>query len=173
MSTPTTTETPTASPPERDLGQLGLAALLVVLGLVTLYDASTLEVGFGDAVGPRVFPYVIGTGLLVVGVLLALATWRGSKPEPDAGEDVDLSEPADWLTVAKLVAVILVVIATVNVLGWAIAGAVLFAGSAWSLGSRTLLRDVITGLVLAVASWYAFHVGLGIPLTPGVLDGIL
>jgi len=35
------------------------------------------------------------------------------------------------------------------------------------------VRDVIVGLVLAVASWYAFYVGLGIPLTPGVLDGIL
>ena len=33
--------------------------------------------------------------------------------------------------------------------------------------------DVIVGLVLAVASWYGFVVGLGIPLTPGVLDGIL
>jgi len=170
----TTTPDPAAdTTPGRDLGQLGLCALLLVLGAVTLYDASTLEVGFADVVGPRVFPYVIGTGLVVVGVLLTVATWRGSVPEPDGGEDVDLTEPADWLTVLKLVAVVLVVIATVDVLGWAVSGAVLFAGAAWALGSRTLVRDVLVGIVLAVASWYVFFVGLGIPLTPGVLDGIL
>ncbi|MEI7056757.1 tripartite tricarboxylate transporter TctB family protein [Nocardioides sp. CCNWLW239] len=156
-----------------DVGQFGLAAFLVVVGIYTIVDAAGLEVGFADPVGPRVFPYVIGSGLVVVGVLLAVATARGSQPEPEEGEDVDLSQSADWLTVTKLVAVLLLTVATVNLLGWAISGALLFVGAAWSLGSRTLVRDVLVGLVLAVASWYAFHVGLGIPLTPGVLDGIL
>lgn len=156
-----------------DVAQYGLALFLVVVGIYTVIDATGLEVGFADPVGPRVFPYVIGAGLVLVGVLLAVATARGSQPEPEEGEDVDLSSSADWLTVLKLVAVLLFTVATVNLLGWAISGAVLFAGAAWSLGSRTLVRDVIVGLVLAVASWYAFYVGLGIPLTPGVLDGIL
>jgi putative tricarboxylic transport membrane protein len=161
-----------AQPVQRrvDLGQYGLAAFLVVIGIYTIVDAAGLEVGFADPVGPRAFPYVIGTGLVLVGLLLVVATARGSQPEPEDGEDVDLSSSADWLTVLKLVAVLLFTVATVNLLGWAISGAVLFAGAAWSLGSRTLVRDV---LVLAIASWYAFYVGLGIPLTPGVLDGIL
>lgn len=60
-----------------------------------------------------------------------------------------------------------------NFLGWAITGAVVFAGCAWSLGSRTVLRDVLVGAVLSVASWYFFYVALGVPLTPGILDGIL
>jgi putative tricarboxylic transport membrane protein len=159
--------------PGIDRAQYGLAALLAVVGAYTVYDAGSLDVGFADPVGPRVFPYVIGGGLLVLAVLLVLATRRGSRPEPDAGEDVDLSQRPDWATVAKLVAVLLLTIATVDLLGWAISGALLFAGSAWVLGSRTVLRDVIVGVVLAVGSWYGFHVGLGIPLTPGVLDGIL
>ncbi|MDN4174140.1 tripartite tricarboxylate transporter TctB family protein [Nocardioides sp. SOB77] len=159
--------------PRRDLAQLGLAAVLAVVGGLTVYDATTLGTGFADPVGPRVFPYVIGTGLVVLAVLLAVATLRGDVPEAEGGEDVDLTSPADWLTVVKLVAVLLFTIATVDLLGWAISGAVLFAGAAWSLGSRTLLRDVLVGAVLAVASWYAFYVGLGIPLAPGILDGIL
>jgi len=159
--------------PRRDLSQLGLAALLAVLGAYTVYDATTLEVGFGDPVGPRVFPYAVGGALLVLAVLLVLATLRGDVPEPEGGEDVDLTQPADWVTVTKLVGVLAVTIATVNLLGWAISGAVLFAGAAWCLGSRTPVRDVIAGVVLAVASWYAFYVGLGIPLSAGILDGVL
>lgn len=181
MSAPEAHETPDAhrapetQPARRrvDLGQYGLAAFMIVIGIYTVFDAARLEVGFADPVGPRAFPYLIGTGLVLVGALLVVATARGAQPEPEEGEDVDLSSSADWLTVLKLVAVLLFTVATVNLLGWAISGGLLFAGAAWSLGSRTLVRDVIVGLVLAIGSWYAFYVGLGIPLTPGVLDGIL
>jgi len=170
-TTPESTTAPEA--PRRDLAQLGLAAALAVVGAVTVWDASTLDVGFADPVGPRVFPYLVGAGMLVISVLLAVITLRGSIPEAEGGEDVDLTQRADWLTVARLVGVLLFTIATVNALGWAVSGGVLFAGASWSLGSRTVIRDVIVGVVLAVASWYAFYVGLGIPLTPGILDGIL
>jgi putative tricarboxylic transport membrane protein len=169
----TTDPTTTAAGGAVDRSQYALAGLLAVVGAYTLVDASSLDVGFADPVGPKVFPYVIGAGLLVLAALLAVATSRGSLPEPEAGEDVDLTQRPDWLTVTKLVGVLLFTIATVNLLGWALTGVVLFAASARVLGSRTTIRDVLVGIVLAVGSWYAFYVGLGIPLTPGVLDGVL
>jgi putative tricarboxylic transport membrane protein len=157
----------------RDLAQLGLAAVTALVGAYTLYDASTLQVGFADPVGPRVFPYVVGSGLLVSSLLLVVAALRGDRPEAEGGEDVDLDVHADWVTVGKLVAIIGITIVTVGFLGWAISGAILFVGATWALGSRTLIRDVIVGCVLSVGSWYAFYVGLGIPLSAGILDGIL
>ena len=156
-----------------DRGQFALAALLVALGGYTVYDATTLNVGFGDPVGPRAFPYVVGSVLLCLGVLLAVVTARGDLPEAEEGEDVDLTHPADWPTLGKLLVVLVFTAATIGVLGWAVNGAILFAGSAWALGSRTLIRDVLVGIVLSVGSWYAFYVGLDIPLSPGILDGIL
>jgi putative tricarboxylic transport membrane protein len=174
MSSTTHPVTPdSGTAPQRDLAQIGLAAITAVVGAYTIYDASTLQVGFADPVGPRLFPYAVGTGLLVTSVLLVVSALRGDLPEAEGGEDVDLGVRADWVTVAKLVGIIGVTIATVGFLGWAISGAILFAGSTWALGSRTLVRDVIVGAVLSVASWYAFYVGLGIPLSAGILDGIL
>jgi len=177
VSTPLDTPTPAAesprSAPDRDLAQLGLAALLVVVGAYTFWEATTLRVGFGDPVGPRAFPYVIGAVTVLLGVLLAIATLRGDVPEAEGGEDVDLRHPADWVTVLKLVGVFLFTVLTISFLGWAVSGALLFVGSAWSLGSRTLVRDVIVGLVLSVASWYFFHEGLGVILPAGILDGVL
>ncbi|NPC43368.1 tripartite tricarboxylate transporter TctB family protein [Nocardioides sp. zg-1230] len=179
MSTPLDTHpgTPgspaTTAEPRRDLAQLGLAAALVVVGAYTVYDATTLRIGFGDPVGPRVFPYVIGAVTVLLGVLLVLATLRGDVPEAEGGEDIDLHQPADWVTVGKLVGVLMFTVLTISFLGWAISGAILFVGSAWSLGSRTLVRDVIVGLVLSVSSWYAFHEGLGVILPAGILDGVL
>ena len=156
-----------------DRSQYLLAAALLAVGIYTIIDARGLNVGFGDPVGPRVFPYVIGTGMVVLSVLLAVATARGDVAEAEAGEDIDLTTPPDWLTVGKLVGILVLNLLLVNLLGWAISGALLFAGSAWALGSRTLLRDLLVGAVLSVASWYFFYVALGVPLTPGILDGIL
>ena len=173
LDTPTTPAAPGNTGPDRDMAQLGLAALLVVVGAYTLYDATTLRVGFGDPVGPRLFPYVIGAVTVVLGLLLVVATLRGDVPEGEGGEDVDLRQPADWVTVLKLVGVLLFTALTISFLGWAVSGALLFVGAAWSLGSRTLVRDVIVGLVMSVSSWYFFHEGLGVILPAGILDGVL
>lgn len=156
-----------------DPAQYGLAAVLAVVGLYTLIDARGLTVGFGDPVGPRLFPYVIGAGMIVLAVLLAVATARGDVGEGEAGEDIDLTSPADWVTVGKLVGILVLNLLLVNLIGWAITGALVFAGCAWALGSRTLVRDLIVGAVMSVGSWYFFYVGLDVPIPPGILDGIL
>ena len=174
----TSLDTPDAPPaaapaPERDLPQLGLAAMLVVVGAYTFYDATTLRVGFGDPVGPRLFPYVVGAVTVALGLLLVLATLRGDVPQAEGGEDVDLRQRADWVTVLKLVGVLLFTVLTISFIGWAVIGALLFVGSAWALGSRTLVRDVIVGFVLSILSWYFFHEGLGVILPAGILDGVL
>jgi putative tricarboxylic transport membrane protein len=156
-----------------DKAQYGLAAVLAAVGAYTLIDARGLNVGFGDPVGPRVFPYAIGIGMILLAVGLAVATSRGDVGEAEAGEDIDPTSPADWATVGKLVGILVLNLLLVNVLGWAITGAFLFAGCAWALGSRTLVRDVIVGAVLSVGSWYFFYSGLDVPLPPGILDGIL
>ena len=156
-----------------DKAQYGMAALLAALGLYTVFDATTLKVGFADPVGPRVFPYVIGSVMVLLGILLAVATARGDRGEPEGGEDVDLDARPDMVTVLKLVGILVFNIATIDFLGWAVTGAILFAGCAWSLGSRTPVRDIVIGVVISVGSWYFFYSGLDIPLSPGILDGIL
>jgi putative tricarboxylic transport membrane protein len=173
MSTATTT---TAMSPERrrDTAQYGLAALLAVIGAYVLYDASTLRPAFSDQpVQPSAFPYVVGGALLVLAGILALATSRGDLPQAEEGEDIDLTQGADWPTVAKLVAVFLVNIVFIDLLGWAITGAFLFAGTAWVLGSRRHVFDLVVGALLSVGTWYGFYVGLGVPIPAGILDGVL
>jgi putative tricarboxylic transport membrane protein len=171
--TDTATPRPAATSTRVDRSQYLLAAALLVVGVYTIIDARGLNVGFGDPIGPRVFPYMVGTGMVVLAVLLAAVTARGDVPQAEEGEDVDLTVPADWVTVGKLAGIMVLNLLLVNLLGWAIAGGLLFAGAAWALGSRTLLRDLLVGAVISVGSWYFFYVGLGVPLTPGLLDGIL
>ena len=157
-----------------DKAQYGLAAFLAVVGAYVVYDATTLSDGFADQpVQPYAFPYVVGGVLIVLAVMLAIATSRGDTPVAEEGEDVDLSQPSDWATVIKLVAVFLANILLIDWLGWAITGAFLFVGTAYVLGSRTLIRDIGVGVALSVGTWYGFYSGLGLAIPAGILDGVL
>jgi putative tricarboxylic transport membrane protein len=173
----TTTNEPQQSAADTtvDKAQYIICAVLVAVGAFLIYDALTLEAGFAkvDPVGPRLFPIFIGAGLIVLAVILAIAIPRGSVGEADAGEDVDPTMPGDWRTVGLLVGVFVATILLVEPLGWAITGALLFAGSATILGNRHYIRNLVIGAVLSVGSFYAFYSGLGIPLPAGILDGIL
>jgi putative tricarboxylic transport membrane protein len=173
----TTTEEPQKNPTARtvDKAQYLVCVVMVAVGAFLIYDALSLEAGFAkvDPVGPRLFPIGIGSVLIVLAVVLAIAIPRGSVGEADAGEDVDPNAPGDWRTVGLLVGLFVAVILLVNPLGWAITGTLLFAGAATILGNRHYIRNIVIGAVLALASFYAFYSGLGIPLPAGILDGIL
>ena len=161
--------------PTVDRAQYLVCAVLVVVGAFLVYDALTLPGGYAkvDPVGPKLFPVAIGVGLIVLSAILAVAIPRGSKGEADAGEDIDPDMPSDWRTVGLLVGIFVAMILLVNPLGWAISGALMFAGCATVLGSRHYVRNALIGAVLSVGSFYAFYSGLGIPLPAGILDGIL
>lgn len=158
-----------------DYAQYVVVAVLAFIGVFLVYTALTLPDAFAkvDPLGPGFFPMVIGVSALVLGAVLAIAIPRGSKGEADAGEDIDPDMPSDWRTVGLLVALFVALILLVNPLGWVITSALFFAGAATVLGSRHYVRNVAIGTVLALASFYAFYSGLGIPLPAGILDGIL
>ena len=172
------TTTPTREPAPRtrlvDKAQYGLAAFLVVVGAWVVIDASTLVKGYADQpVQPYTIPYIVGAALVVLGVLLAVATARGDRPEMEEGEDVEIDGSTDWRTVGLLVGVMALNVLLIDFLGWAITGALLFAGASYVLGSRTPVRDVAIGAALSVGSWYGLYSGLGIPIPAGILDGVL
>lgn len=170
-------ERPADAPEVRriDWAQYVVVAVLVFVGGFLVISALTLAPGFAkvDPLGPKFFPLVIGIAALVLAVVLGVAIPRGSRGEADAGEDIDPDMPSDWRTVGLLVALFVAMILLVEPLGWVVMGTLFFAGAATILGSRHYVRNVVIGLVLALASFYAFYSGLGIPLPAGILDGIL
>ncbi|MGW5903749.1 tripartite tricarboxylate transporter TctB family protein [Streptomyces althioticus] len=159
----------------RDHSELGVCALLLTLGVLVLTDALTMDVDLTQRgpVGPKTVPVVVGAALLVVAVLLAVDVLRGGRGQAEAGEDVDLSEPADWRTVLLLSGVFLGSAVLIEPLGFPAAGALLFWGAAYTLGSRRVDRDPLIAAVLSLATYGLFDKLLGVPLPGGPLMGVL
>jgi putative tricarboxylic transport membrane protein len=145
---------------------------IVALGLFTVVDAHRITVPLSsNVVGPRVCPYAVGAVLTLAGAAVLVATLRGSRAEPEAGEDVDVDAPTDWATLSKVVAGFALHIVLVDRLGWALAGAVLFTVVAWALGGHPV-KAAAVGVALGFTVQALFVSGLGVTLPAGLFEGV-
>ena len=160
---------------EQGRSEYGVALFLGAVGLLVIVSALLLPASriARGPVGPAAVPLVVGALLVIVSVFLAVDVFRGGRGEPEGGEDVELGGGTDWRTVGLLAVAFVANALLIEPLGWPISGAILFWGSAFALGSRHYIRDVVIAFVLSIGSFYLFALGLGIVLPPGILRGIL
>jgi putative tricarboxylic transport membrane protein len=152
--------------------EFAFGGLVAALGAFTLVDATTIAVrGTDSSVGPRAFPYAVGLLLVVTGVAAIIATARGRLGQAEESEDVDTGVRTDWVTVGKLVAVLVAHLVLIDVAGWPVAAAVLFFGAAWSLGA-VWHRALPIAVVLALVVQVVFASGLGLSLPAGIFEGV-
>jgi putative tricarboxylic transport membrane protein len=158
-----------------DRAQYAVCAFLALLGTAVIVDALGIpHITSGtDPVGPRAVPMILGVLLMVVAVAYAVDVARGGRGEPEAGEDVDLSQGSDWRTVLLLIGAFVVNAVLIERLGWVISGTLLFWGTAFALGNRHYVRNLLIAVTLSLVTFYAFAIGLGVNLPAGVLQGIL
>ncbi|MDF2145250.1 tripartite tricarboxylate transporter TctB family protein [Knoellia sp. p5-6-4] len=158
-----------------DRAQYAVCAALALLGVFVLFDASRIGAASSsnDPIGPKPVPIILGVLLIVVAVFYAIDVARGGVGEAEAGEDVDLTTRIDTRTVALLIGVFIANAVLIEPLGWVISGSLLFWGAAFALGNRHHVRGLVIGVALALVTFYAFAIGLGVNLPAGILQGIL
>ena len=149
-----------------------VAAGVILLGAATLFGATTITVPLSsNVVGPRVFPYAVGVALLLAGAFVLVDALRGRLGAPEEGEDVDSGASTDWLTLTKIALAFAVHIAVVDVVGWALAGALLFTLVAWSLGAH-IGKAAVAGVILGFTVQALFVTALGVTLPAGPFGGV-
>ncbi|GAB2462456.1 tripartite tricarboxylate transporter TctB family protein [Xylanimonas ulmi] len=154
----------------RRLGELGFSGVIALAGGFVLLDARRIVVpGSANTLGPRAFPFLVGALMLVAGAVVAAQALRGRLGEEEGGEDVDMAVRTDWRTVVILVGVFVAHILVINVAGWPVAGSLLFAGAAVTLGARPWWKAVLIAVALALAIQLVFGGMLGLSLPPGPL----
>ncbi len=123
-------------------------------------------------IGPRVIPYIVGGGMMLAGLWLAIDILRGHVASPAGGEDAEDADPTlptDWRTVAILAASLIAYLLLIERAGFVIASTVLFVGAAFGMGSRRYFRDLVIGFLLSLAVFLLFTEGLSLRLPDGIL----
>lgn len=148
-------------------GETILAVAVLLLGLFVAFETAALRTGPGySAIGPKLFPWLVAAGLVLVGLAL-LREARFGEVEHPGGFELDL--PPLLLVTAGLVAQMLLM----RPAGFVIATTLLFVTVARAFGSRRPVRDAAIGLVLCAVVQVAFTRGLGLNLPSGVLGALL
>ncbi len=148
-----------------DRMELGIALASILFGLFLLADSFTIKLGSGyDHIGPRFFPFVISTGLLVTGILMLLEVLSGTSHRE--AEPVNLS--AFGILIFGLVSCLLLL----KPAGFIIACSIQFWLIARAFSAGDSLRNAITGVVLSICVYFIFTRGLGLVLPRGILAGL-
>ena len=160
-----------SGPDTGKIAELALALGVVLLGAVVIWETRDIRVTPINArIGPRVIPYIVGSGLVVVGIWYLIAVLLGHGSSPGAGEDgedVDASAPTDWVTIGIIGFSLLAYLYLIERAGFIIASSVLFFGAAFGMGSRRVVRDVAIAIVLSIAVYLVFTRGLSLRLPEG------
>jgi putative tricarboxylic transport membrane protein len=147
-------------------GEAIISLALIALGAYVLYETQSIAETQGFAqVGPRLFPYLIGTGLTLCGAVLGWHAvsggWR-NVPLDQEGHDAP-----DWMAFAIISAGVILHMVLIGWAGFIIASTLLFVFIARGFGSRKPVRDLGIAVALSAAAFLLFTLGLGLNLPAG------
>ena len=137
-----------------------LAAVLIAGGaayLVGAFQIGTLA-GQYAAVGPRVFPLIVGVGLLGTAAWMAVPTAVPTQ-----------LPPVRWRVAAASAFVFLAYIGALQVVGYLVATTAFIVVESRLLGSRAWARDAIVSLAITATVYGVFRLLLGLRLPAGLL----
>ena len=150
------------------------AIVIVAFGAWFLWQASELRSGPGyAAVGPRVFPIIVGLGLLGSGAALLVAAFRGragGDETPAADDAAPPAIPADWPTLGGMAALLAAYVLLFQPLGFILTSIAFLVAGAWALGSRSPVRDVVAAVLVSLVTYVVFTRLLGLELPGGPLE---
>ena len=155
------------------VGEAVFVGLTLALGVYALIGAFTIRVPESVRVGPTVFPIVVSVILMTSAAVVFVGLLRGKTGAAEEAEDVDPDARTDWGTVAKLVALLVAHLLLVNVIGWALAAALLFGGAAWALGAKRWWVALLVGLGMGLTIQLVFGTLLGLSLPLGPILGLI
>jgi putative tricarboxylic transport membrane protein len=150
---------------------------LVGLGAAAAWGGSRLPPVPGQQIGPEVFPMVVGIGLAICGLLIALGIGHHFEEEAEADLAAHSDQPAPARTNGKLVtglkillppALLLFYVFAVDRLGFVPTGAVIVLAAALALGARAKLA-IPLAVLAPIGVHLVFFKLLRVPLPDGLL----
>ena len=145
------------------IGEAILGGVVLGLGLFIAIETSRLEVApTHAAIGPTLFPFLIATGLLIVGALVLYQAFFGHIAHERGFE-------LDWRAVAFVSVGLIAQMFLLESLGWIIATTLLFVAATLAFRERRILISIAIGIVLTGLAFWVFNYGLGLTLPVGTV----
>lgn len=148
-----------------DRPALIVGLLLLAAAAIVAFDASRQTITSNYGVGPTAMPYVVCTGLTVLGLAHFIVALRDGLPKP---------EEADGKALLWIIGGLVGLVACIALGGgFIIATAIIFACTARGFGRDALIVDLVIGAVLGTVIYLVFLKLLTLSLPAGPLEALL
>jgi putative tricarboxylic transport membrane protein len=146
---------------------------LFLLGLIVFWDTARTELpAFNLTVSPKVFPYAIAVGLMVLSATLFIQVLRGDVAVPEGLEPGDPVEKSDFKTFGIVIASLFAFLLLIERAGFIIAASITFFGITVAFGNKRHGRAAIFGTLFITVIYYSFTHFLHVQLPAGIVKGI-
>lgn len=150
-------------------GELLISLALLALGAFVVYETQSIAEGQGSQIGPRLFPYLIGSGLTLCGTWLGWQAITGGWRNVPADDDGHAAP--DRMAFALISAGVLLHMLLIGWAGFILASSLLFVLIARGFGSHKPVRDLVIAAVLSTVVFFLFTQALGLSLPAGPFGG--
>ena len=151
-------------------GDLAISAAVAFLGLFMWWGALQIETDAGLFEGPRLFPCLVATGLLVLAAVLAATAALKTSGETVGDKGFTTTSWRSFWTVAlPLTGMLILYVGLFNGFGYLIATLLVAPGAFWLFGCRGPLQVVVLPTALVVAMYLLFFRVLGMFDPPGTI----
>ena len=146
---------------------------LFLLGLIVFWDTARTELpAFNLTVSPKVFPYAIAVGLMILSATLFIQVLRGDVAVPEGLELGDPVEKSDFKTFGIVIASLFAFLLLIERAGFIIAASITFFGITVAFGNKRHGRAAIFGTLFITVIYYSFTHFLHVQLPAGIVKGI-
>ena len=143
-----------------------------ILLLAAVYFYATAQIHayeFGDPLGPKAFPRLLGVGLLITAALLFMEMWRARKTPPQNKEEQPAGDKRHLLVVGAVVVWTAIYFAVFVPLGYLISTSIYLLALTAYFNRGKWAANVLTSVLFCVISYLLFTKVLGVALPRGVL----
>jgi hypothetical protein len=143
-----------------------VAAVLIVIGLVVVFEARRLGTGWtSDGPGAGYFPFYIGMILSIAGAGILYQSLLSKSA--DTGSFIDR---AQFKRVMSVLLPSILYVAVIMLLGLYVASAMFIAAFMVWLGKYSLLKGAVLGVAVCALFFAMFEVWFKVPLFKGALN---
>jgi putative tricarboxylic transport membrane protein len=146
------------------------AGTLVLAGIYFWATSNIPTLEIGDPLGPKAFPRLLGIGLVLGAIMLALEMWRARDTKPAPAPATGPRESNGHYGVVAAAAVLtLIYFLVFEKLGYMLATAIYLIALFSYFNKKRRTMNLLTAILFAVISYFVFTQLLGVNLPRGII----
>jgi putative tricarboxylic transport membrane protein len=150
--------------------ELAFAGSLLLISLVVLWDTNRAgDPAIGVSVSPKLFPYFVGTFLLLLSVALIIQILRGKIATPEGEQEGAEIKRSDFKAFAMVLGSIISFVILIQRAGFVISSTITFFGITLAFGIANKLKALAIAAVFSIIVYEGFTRFLNVDLPAGWL----